>query len=152
MSANIDTVALLYASRNSDIYSALSEAQSSKEYVDSVSTIASMGSLALSFFSFGASVAADIAIQSISDYYKYAALAKAKSNSTVSMEDSYNVGEPGSETSAIANSILNEGSINALSSRIYTLRAESSDSTTTNEDDTSDSLDVDSLSNYILTK
>lgn len=152
MSANIDIVSLLYTSRNSDIYSALTNSQSEKEYIDSVSTVASMGSLALSFFSFGASIGVDIAIQTISDYYKYAALAHAKSESTISMEDSYSVGEPGSQTSRIANSILNEGSLNSLSNKIdmssFGLDGEKDDDTQTLYDE----IDVNSLSNYIITR
>lgn len=152
MSANVDVVSLLYASRNSDIYSALNNAQSEKEYVDSVSTVASMGSLALSFFSFGASVGVDIAIQTISDYYKYAALANAKSESTVSMEDSYSVGEPGSQISRIANSVLNEGSLNSLSNRIDMSSVSSDERRGENSRTSYDELDLESLSSYIITK
>lgn len=152
MSANVDIVSLLYTSRNSDIYSALSNAQSEKEYVDSVSTVASMGSLALSFFSFGASIGADIAIQTISDYYRYAALADAKSASTISMEESYSVGEPGSKVSRVANSILNEGALNSLSNKIDMSSVVSEGRKSGDDRLLSQEIDVDSLSNYIITK
>lgn len=152
MSANVDVVSLLYASRNSDIYSALNNAQSEKEYVDSVSTVASMGSLALSFFSFGASIGVDIAIQTISDYYKYAALADAKSASTISMEESYSVGEPGSRVSLIANSILNEGALNSLSSKIDMSSVVSEGKKNNDDQILSGEIDIDSLSNHIITK